>query len=491
MNQGCTSFPATAQAGRLSPEPSHPREKASMLLESIFDRFVQESPASVMVRGLLENVLQPGPLDELFDRTAVNQYSDRLLFSNVVEVMGLVVTGFYDSPHAVYVAHPELFPVTLKCFYEKLQGIEPPVMQAMVRDSAARLRAISDELNADLPPLLPGYRVKILDGNALAGSEHRIKELRSLAAGALPGKSLGVLDPQSGLVIDVFPCEDGHAQERSLLAEVLGTVQAGDLWIEDRNFCTLGFICGVAARGAAILVREHQGLPWTAVSDLKYVGRTATGEVWEQEVDIAVESAEDQRRLGTKRLKLRRLVVKLDKPTRDNEAEVVLLTNVVGKDALVLADLYLDRWRIETVFQVLTVTLDCEQSRLGYPRAALFGFCVTVVAYNLLAVVKAALRSVHGVEAVEKKVSVHHLTGDVRRTHAGMMIAIPCPHWLIFREADAREMADWLRGLAARVKLSRYKKAPTRAKKPPTPRQYDPQHPHVSTAKILAKRDRK
>ena len=61
-----------------------------MLLESIFDRFVQESPASVMVRALLENVLQPGPLDDLFDRTATNQYSDRLLFSNVVEVMGLV-----------------------------------------------------------------------------------------------------------------------------------------------------------------------------------------------------------------------------------------------------------------------------------------------------------------------------------------------------------------------------------------------------------------
>ena len=42
---------------------------------------------------------------------------------------------------------------------------------------------------------VPGYRVKILDGNALAGTDHRIKELRGLAAGALPGKTLGVLDP--------------------------------------------------------------------------------------------------------------------------------------------------------------------------------------------------------------------------------------------------------------------------------------------------------
>src|ERR1700694_2832385 len=133
---------------------------ATMLLETVFDQFVQESPASVMVRALLENVLQPGPLDELVERTATIQYTDRLLFSNVVEVMGLVVTGFFKSPHAVYQRHPELFPVTLKCFYDKLQGIELPVMQALVRETAARLQPILTELGGTLPSLLPGYRVK-------------------------------------------------------------------------------------------------------------------------------------------------------------------------------------------------------------------------------------------------------------------------------------------------------------------------------------------
>src|SRR3954451_2297516 len=124
-------FPASMRMGRLRKRPSEPGESAAMLLEHVFDQFVQESPASVMVRALLENVLQPGPLDELFERTATVQYTDRLLFSNVVEVMGLVVTGFFKSPHAVYLRHPELFPVSLKCFYEKLQGIELPVMQTL------------------------------------------------------------------------------------------------------------------------------------------------------------------------------------------------------------------------------------------------------------------------------------------------------------------------------------------------------------------------
>ena len=55
------------------------------------------------------------------------------------------------------------------------------------------------------------------------------------------------------LVIDAFPCEDGHAQERSLLGQVEATVQPKDLWIDDRNFCTTGFLFGIARREASSL----------------------------------------------------------------------------------------------------------------------------------------------------------------------------------------------------------------------------------------------
>jgi len=39
---------------------------------------------------------------------------------------------------------------------------------------------------------------------------------------------LVVYEPAFGLVSDVFPCEDGHAQERSMLGLVLETVQVHD-----------------------------------------------------------------------------------------------------------------------------------------------------------------------------------------------------------------------------------------------------------------------
>jgi IS4 transposase len=452
----------------------------------VFDRFVEDSPLTVMARALLEQALQPGPIDEMFERTATVQYTDKLLFSTVVDLMGLVVCGFYKSPRAVYISRPELFPVALTNVYQKLNGIEPPVMRQLVLDNATRLGAVIEELGGALPALLPGFRVKILDGNCLAGTQHRLGALRGIAAAPLPGKTLAVLDPQLGLVCDAFPCEDGHAQERALLGPVMDSAQEGELWIEDRNFCTVGWLCGlVLRRKAHVLVREHRNLPWKAQDEPRYIGRVETGEVWERNVTITAEDGA--------LLKLRRIIIKLDKPTREGEMELALLTDLTEEqaDALTLARLYLERWQIETVFQVLTETLHCELPRLGYPDAALFGFCVSLVAYNILAVIKAALRVVHGTDEVENEVSLYHVTEEVRRTHAGMMITIRPHEWLPFRSLNAKELAITLRELAIHVDLSKYKKAPTRPKKPKTPRAYDPKHPHVSTAKVLAEHRRR
>ena len=90
-----------------------------------------------------------------------------------------------------------------------------------------------------MPDLLPGDRIKIIDGNAIAATEHRLKVLRDINSAPLPAQSLVVLDPSLMLAVDVFPCVDGHAQERSLFDQVLPTVEEDDVWIADRNFCTL------------------------------------------------------------------------------------------------------------------------------------------------------------------------------------------------------------------------------------------------------------
>ena len=73
-------------------------------------------------------------------------------------------------------------------------------------------------MGGERTPWLQGYRVKIIDGNCIEATQRRLKALRDVQAAALPGKSLVVYEPMLGLVTDVIPCEDGHAQE-PVLAE--------------------------------------------------------------------------------------------------------------------------------------------------------------------------------------------------------------------------------------------------------------------------------
>jgi len=453
-----------------------------MLLGKRFQAFVEGSPVSVMVRGVLERGFDPKRLDALFEKTAQLGYTRELLFSTTVRLMSEVVLGVSPSIHAAYQDDSSSVPVTVAAVYDKLKRIETAVSAELVRDSARQLAPIISLMRGKVPPLLKGYRVRILDGNHLAGTEHRIKGLRRLRAAALPGQSLVVLDPELMLIIDVVPCEDGHAQERSLFDSILPMVESGDLWIDDRNFCTTGLTFGIARRQACFLVRQHaNSLHWELVGERTCRGRIETGKVFEQAIRLHDPETGET-------LLARRITVELKEPTRDGETEIHLLTNLPQSDAGAkqVAQLYAKRWTIERAFQDLTVALVCEINTLGYPKAALFGFCLALVAYNAVSLVKAALRAIHGHEKIESEISWYYLCLHLSKVYAGMMIAVPAKYWEIFRCWDDKQFATLLKELAAKIDLKRFRKHPRGPKKPQPKKISGAKTKHVSTARILA-----
>jgi hypothetical protein len=129
-----------------------------------------------------------------------------------------------------------------------------------------------------------------------------------------------------------------------------------------------------------------------------------------------------------------------------------------------------------------------EINTLGYPKAALFGFCLALVAYNMLAVVMAALRSVHGAECLDQELSLYSVANDIAQTSHGMMIAIPEQEWRVFSRMRAAEMVATLKELAQNVRLKAYRKSSRGPKKPRPKCQGSTKSPHVSTAKILRNR---
>ena len=74
------------------------------MINAIFSQFIEATPVTVMVRGIMERIFEPRALDELFEVHTVKQYTRELLFSNVVSLMSLVVSGIHPSVSAAYKA---------------------------------------------------------------------------------------------------------------------------------------------------------------------------------------------------------------------------------------------------------------------------------------------------------------------------------------------------------------------------------------------------
>jgi Transposase DDE domain len=295
-----------------------------------------------------------------------------------------------------------------------------------------------------------------------------------------------VFDPELMLVTDAIPCEDGHAQERSMTEQVLALVRPGELWVADRNFCTTALLFGITDRGGSFVIRQHGStLTWEAAGPRVAGGRCDTGEVFERSVRLTGP--------GGRTLLVRRITVVLDQPTRDGDREIHILTDLPEEVAasVAVAGIYRKRWTLETAFQEMEATLRGEIAALGYPRAALFALCVALVSYDLMSVVKGALRSVHGPEAVDAGVSGSDLAEEVAGTTRGMMIAIPEDEWAVFHDLSPSEMGEALCDLARRVRLSHYRKQPRGPKKPKPVKASGYEKKHLSTAKLLKDQDKR
>jgi hypothetical protein len=453
-----------------------PTKEAPLVLPAILNPFVKDAPAAVMTRLALDWIIDGTPLDELFEEVAGNQYTREFTLTHFVQVMGDVASGFRTSPRAAFLERDLALIASISAFYRKLNRMGLAVPEAVVRRTALRARQLIVAGGGLMPEPVEGYAARILDGNVLTGSEHRITPLRTTWSAGLPGMSLAVYEPASGLILDLVLEEDAHCQERALVDRI--EVRPGQLGIIDRNFCVRSLLFRIARREASFLVRWHRStLPFEPAGPLRSCGRCATAEVFEQPIDVADGEGDVHR--------LRRIVLTLDRPTRDGETEIVLVTNLPAEvTAIVCCETYQGRWRIEGHYQAWTDLLHCEVPTLGYPRAALFAFSMSAVAGNALAILKGNLRVAHGVE-MAAEISDYALVNDVAEVYPGMMIAVPPARWPKVARCRATTVSRLLNELAERLPLHRMLRSRRGPKKPRPRRSSGKRIHHVSNKKLL------
>jgi hypothetical protein len=231
------------------------------------------------------------------------------------------------------------------------------------------------------------------------------------------------------------------------------------------------------------VIRQHAQLPIVSSGTLRRRGRTDTGEVFEQTVTL---------RLGERELVVRRVVLRLDQPTRDGHTELAVLTNLPASvaDAMTIANLYRRRWTIESLFARVERNLQSELATLAYPGAALFAFAVALVASNVFAIVHATMavaqKSHEDKKVAQMPLSDFAIVEEIRSVYRGMNIVLDESEWRQFRTMPASQLAHCLLRWTKHVRWAKFRKT-ARGPKVSRKRTRFLDTPHVSTARLLGR----
>ena len=443
-----------------------------MALPRVFQAFVEAAPCAVLTRLVAERIVDDELLGCLFREHAVTQYDREITITHLVEVMLDVACGMAPSVRAGFQRREAEMTASLTAFYGKLDRTDPELGMALVAQVARQLRPIIGRLALTDAEPLAGVASYLLDGNMLAGTDHRLKPLRNTRAAALPGKSLVLYECASGLVTHAVLWEDAYSQERALLPHL--EIPGGAHMIADRNFCVYWFLQHIQQSDSYFTIRHHQQFVLPDVAERR-IGRCDTGLVYERCWEVIEKQQTRQ---------WRAIRLELDEPTRDGDDQIVLISNLpVRFDAREIATAYRQRWTIEGHFQRLTQHLHCELPGLGQPRAALFAFAVSLVAGNLLAAVIAALGAAQGAQVVEH-LSYYYLVQEIASHYNGMMIALPARRWGFVRRLPIPSFARLMREIAGHANmklLTKTQRGPKKKRRTPNCTNVR----HLSTKRLL------
>lgn len=447
---------------------------------------IEVSPLTVLVRGVLERACPPSFFEELFDRECrPKQWNRKLTISAIAWLMLAVVSGVRRSVFAAFQADQATdsptITATAAALYAKYGRIDPRYTTAVVRESGRRMSELLRAAGVKEPFGWEGYRVIVLDGTDLGGTEHRLKVLRKIKAAGLPGRFVAAYEWATAVVVDAAASEDAYTSERELVRAILAEAVPGNLFVADRHFCTTEILFSVIGHRAFFVIRQHENLRWRPLKQAWCVGRVASGEVREQSIEVEDTDSGACRRM-------RRIVLKLDTPTDEGDTEIVLLSNLERISALRICELYRQRWTIERQFALVKTVLHGEIEGLGRPRAALFAMGMAMVAANALAVVTQALRVTHGEEEFEK-LSGYYMADEVAGNYRAVDVLVAEEEWIALETAPDATFWGWCRGVAAQVRTRGLHKHPRGPKKPQPPRASGKDRHHYSTYRLLEGED--
>jgi hypothetical protein len=276
---------------------------------------------------------------------------------------------------------------------------------------------------------------------------------------------------------------DGHASERTFYDRLDPIIEAGDVWLTDRNFCTKALLQTIHDKQAFFVIRQHGTYVGHARKEPEFVGKCSTGSVYSQEWYPTNPGMKEPK------VVYRRITIKLDAPILTNLPSQSTEGQLRAVNAVEAAELYSERWTIENGFRDMATVLQTEPKTMAHPESALFLFCVGLLGMNVARVTESIVEDVLG--PVAQKLSLFFIVLEIR-SYAKTFEFVDDREWELCR-ADRAKFIAYLRELASRIDPKKYpkriheRKPGPEGSSPPKKKRTHKNGSHRSTARELDK----
>lgn len=364
---------------------------------------VARLPLADAVFHLLGYALNEDFLSACFEQHRGQCYQDTLSFAKLVEIVSDALLVHQGSARQALLAAQKkgTLPTCKEAFYGKLRRLPLPLSVAFLREASRRLNELLPAQTNPLPASLHDFQVRIIDGKKTKHIAKKLKLTRELAGQLFGAKLLVAYDPATRLIQALAAHADGERNDAPLVPDLLAQTRSQAhgkpvLNVADAQFCDLVQITQYREKNEHFALRYHPRLhfhadpamPRREYPDAK--GRPVIEEYgW-------LGSPKDARRAFVRRTTWK----------RSDHKDLTIVTNLTNRapgqvnaaaeqvDAADLIDLYLTRWKIETVFQDVTVVFGLRKLIGSTPEATAFQAALCMVVYNAIMVVKSYLAAV-------------------------------------------------------------------------------------------------
>ncbi|WP_446901456.1 type II toxin-antitoxin system Phd/YefM family antitoxin [Burkholderia sp. YIM B11467] len=424
------------------------------MMRTIVERFVEQSPMTIMTRLVLQCALHDDWIDSAAeaDEEPDDESIRETLFALAVDAIAALAART-QMPQAAPGSALSASGAAVAALHDGMSRWRAGWGRALVRDSVDLLLPVAAARADERARALGGMRLRVLDGagdgcapGAGCGCGRACDDpARDAAMGLTGARVLPVYDPDLAMIVDLLPVERGRSHERAFVGALLETVRPGELWIIDGRFDTDAIVSGWPRRGGAFVLRDY-GNPAVCrpLGGWRDAGRLDTGYLREQAVGIAG----DGDVAGT----LRRIEWRDHTLDGSPGATIAVLTNLPVEqfDACQVMQLSRRRWR-----DALPLPLDPVLGATlfgGVPaRASLLASGIAAFAYNAFSVMMRVVVGALGLDERDAERVPLHIADSVAATYAGMMIALPPGWWRRYDQLPATTLGQIVRMLAVHV----------------------------------------